>query len=187
MASLKLLWGALAACSLAIPVSAHAEGNAGNIAAERIAEDPELAFARAISGLEQLTAFNQQTWDQGGVDWSVYLDEGIIEFSNDKGWLISAPVQVIGTYDTRDGSFMWGWKHPSVPEASAVAAQLVHDYGERHDLGTLTTNLVSISEDEAWELTALAAYLSESQGAYRGPIGTTLVYMTFGTITITKP
>ena len=158
-----------------------------SVAEERMTQAPHIAFARAKSGLETLTAANHQTWDLGGADWSVDLDEGVIEFQNSKRWLISAPVQVIGTYDTRDGSFMWGWDHPSVPGHSARAAQLAFDYGKRHELADLTTNPVKIGEDEAWAYTALAAYLSESNGAYRGAMGTTLVYMTFGEVTITKP
>ena len=43
------------------------------------------------------------------------------------------------------------------------------------------------SEDEAWEFTALACQLCRAQGAYRGPAGTALVYMTFGEVTLSKP
>lgn len=148
-------------------------------------EEPDVAFARAISGLELQTQVNHELWGQGSSEWSVDLDRGVIEFRNDKGWLVTAPVQVIGTYDTRDGTFMWGWDHPSVPAPSAEAATLVRQYGERHHLDLLTTLLVEMSEERAWEVTALADYLSGGNGAYRGPVGTTLVFMTFGTVSIT--
>jgi hypothetical protein len=140
-----------------------------------------------MSGLDAKTELMTSTWWKDGSDWVVDLEAGTIEFTNDRGWVITAPVQVVGTYNTKDGTFMWGWDHPSVPEGSAAAAKLVRDFGERHGLEKLTTRLVKLTEDEAWELTALADYLSESTAVYRGPIGSILVYMTFGTITITKP
>jgi hypothetical protein len=39
---------------------------------------------------------------------------------------------------------------------------------------------------QAWQFTAVALYLSGAQGAYRGPAGTTMVFMTFGTMTISR-
>src|SRR5947209_19712354 len=35
------------------------------------------------------------------------------------------------------------------------------------------------SEDDAWQLTALACKLAGAQGGYRGPMGSTLVFVTF--------
>nr|WP_157084828.1 DUF6882 domain-containing protein [Sphingomonas pituitosa] len=47
-----------------------------------------------------------------------------------------------------------------------------------------TTRKVQCTEQQAWQFTAVALYLSGAQGAYRGRSGTTLVYMTFGTVTV---
>jgi hypothetical protein len=137
-----------------------------------------------MSGLQLKTQADDELWGLGSAKWSVDLDRGTIEFRNNKGWLITAPVQVIGTYDTRDGTFMWGWDHPSVPAPSAEAATLVRKYGESHGQELLTTQLVKVTEQQAWEFTALADYLSDGNGAYRGPAGKTLVFMTFGKVTI---
>ncbi len=153
----------------------------------RMAEPKELVLARAMPHLQAITQANVEIWGQDGASWTVDLDRGVIEFTNQKGMLISAPVQVIGTYDTRDGSFMWGWDHPSVPSESAVAANAVKRFATRHALKNTSDVLVNISEQEAWEFTALAAYLTDAQGAYRGPAGTTLVFMTFGKVRISKP
>ncbi|WP_284125470.1 DUF6882 domain-containing protein [Parerythrobacter aestuarii] len=164
--------------------------NSGNESAEasndRMADAPDLAVARAMSGLQQKTQFHIGTWKLDESSWAVDLDRGVIEFTNKEGWLISAPVQVIGTHDTRDGTFMWGWDHPSVPAASAQAALLLKTYAEAHGLTEVSTQLGVLSDERAWELTALADYLAESNGAYRAPIGTTNVYMTFGQLNIAK-
>ncbi|MEO0871872.1 MAG: DUF6882 domain-containing protein, partial [Pseudomonadota bacterium] len=145
------------------------------------------AIGRARNDVALKTEAMVATWWKDGGDWAVDLDNGKIEFRNERGWLVTAPVQVIGTYVPAKGTFMWGWDHPSVPEHAALAATAVHDYGKRHGLEKLTTRLVELSEDEAWELTALAGYLHHSTGAYRGTSGSTLVYMTFGAVTIRQP
>jgi hypothetical protein len=150
-------------------------------------EEPDLSFARAIEGLNVQTAFHDQTWRAGNSQWAVDLELGVITFTNPDGWVITAPVQVVGTYSTKDGTWLWGWDHPSVPEPARVASHKVRAFGEQYGLDVLTTRMVELTEDEAWELTALANYLWQGQGAYRGPAGTTLVFMTFGEITITKP
>lgn len=76
-----------------------------------------------------------------------------------------APVQVIGTYDALDGSWMWGWEHPSVDDSLAGHARLVRDFGERYGLSRYTTPRIACTEDEAWTFTALACHLANAAGA----------------------
>lgn len=151
--------------------------------------EPELSFARAVDLIETQNAFHDQTWRQSTARWDADLEAGTITFTNDRGWVVTAPVQVVGTYNRKDGTFLWGWDHPSIPEPARVAAQAVQAFGVTHDLKVLTTRKVPMTEEEAWYMTALANYLWKGQGAYRGPTNgdTTLVYMTFGELTITKP
>jgi hypothetical protein len=63
---------------------------------------------------------------------------------------------------------------------------ITRDYGTRRGLAELTTRKLSVSKEKAWELTALACKLGRSQGAYVGPAGTTLVFFTFGEVTLEK-
>jgi hypothetical protein len=49
------------------------------------------------------------------------------------------------------------------------------------------TRKLNCDEADCWEFTALACQLCKAEGAYRGPGGTTLVFMTFGKITMSKP
>jgi hypothetical protein len=66
-------------------------------------------------------------------------------------------------------------------------AQRARDFGEKYRLERYTTRKIVSSESEAWHFTALASYLAGAQGGYRGPSGSTFVFMTFGDVTITKP
>lgn len=147
----------------------------------------DAVFERATAELDAKTAVHAGTWHLDTSAWAVDLEVGTIRFTNDQGWTITAPVQVVGTYNSDDGTFLWGWDHPSVPAPVAVDAGLVRDFGAAQGLELLTTRKVEISEAEAWELTALAVHLAGEQGGYRGPSGSTYVFMTFGEPSISKP
>jgi hypothetical protein len=148
--------------------------------------DVEVVRRRAWNELQALTGAHDRMWGFGEADWSADLNAGTIEFRNKKGWVITAPVQVVGTYNTLDGTFLWGWDHPSVRANVAVAARKVLEFGKKHGIVELTTRKVDVTEDEAWRFAALANHLAGGSGAYRGPSGTTLVFMTFGQIRIQK-
>jgi hypothetical protein len=155
--------------------------------AVRMAEPPALVLARSKVDLAAKTQIAQQLYYIGDARgrWDVDLDIGTIEFSGPT-MTTTAPVQVIGTYNTNDGTWLWGWDHPSVPPEVAVAAKAMKAYGERHGIEAYTTRKIACSEEEAWQFAAVASYLTGAQGAYRGPSGPTLVFMTYGTVTLKK-
>ena len=97
-----------------------------------------------------------------------------------------APVQIIGTYNTEDGTWLWGWDHPSVLPPLADHARQLLNYGKEHGFARLTTRTFACSERTCWELTALAFLLCRANGAYRGPAGPALVFMTFGELKLTR-
>lgn len=151
------------------------------------ASDHAIVLARARSELELKTGFADRMWKIGSAAWSVDLDAGTIAFDAPDGTRAVAPVQVVGTLDTNAGTWMWGWDHPSVPKGCARDAAAVRDYGAARGLSDMTTRVIRCDEANAWEFTAIAAHLSNAQGAYRGPTGATLVFMTFGTVTLSNP
>jgi hypothetical protein len=152
-------------------------------AQQRVAEPAEVVFGRADSEIALKTQLFQTIFGDEHYDWSVDLEAGMITFTSATK-MVSAPVQVIGTYNTRDGTFLWGWDHPSVPEPRRSDARLARQFGQLQDLPLFTTRMVECTEEQAWRFTAVALYLSGAQGAYRGPAGTTMVFMTFGEMTI---
>jgi hypothetical protein len=81
---------------------------------------------------------------------------------------------------------LWGWDHPSVQPALRKHAELAREWGYTHDMNDYTTQLVQCSQDKVWEFVAVAARLGEANGAYRGPGGSTFIFMTFGQITLQK-
>ena len=151
------------------------------------ADPPELRqqIQRAMNGLATVTATHQGTFHIDKAGWSVNLDSGTIVFTTPHGMRAEAPVQIIGTYNSEDGTWLWGWDHPSVPPALAEHAQQMLRYGQEHGFARLTTLNFACTEQICWELTALAFQLCRANGAYSGPAGTNRVFMTFGEIKLT--
>lgn len=159
-------------------------GNMTVAAQQRVTEPAELVFGRADSEIALKTQIFRDIFGDEHFDWHADLERGVITFTSATK-MVSAPVQVIGTYNTQDGTFLWGWDHPSVPESLGADSRLARQFGELQKLPLFTSRKVECTEEQAWSFTAVALYLSGSQGAYRGPTGTTMVFMTFGEMTIT--
>jgi hypothetical protein len=126
-------------------------------------------------------------WGLGSFDrWSVDQDQGELVFSNADGTKAVAPVQFIGTFNTENNTWLWAWDNPSILEPLKVDSRKVKQYGEQHGLEQLTERKWEGNEAAAWQMAALAVKLCRAQGAYRGPAGKTLVFMTFGDVAIQK-
>jgi hypothetical protein len=141
---------------------------------------------KAMNGLTAATTAHDATWHLGEADWSLDQDVGDLVFTTPQGTRAVAPAQIIGTYDTQDGTWLWGWDHPSVEPPLAKDAKKMLAYGQKHGYAKLTTRKLQITEDQAWELAALAFMVCGANGAYRGPAGTALVFMTFGKVQLSK-
>lgn len=142
---------------------------------------------RCMEELRLKTSAHAASWGLGSATkWAVDQNTGLITFTG-PNVVATAPAQIIGTYNTQDGTWLWGWDHPSVKDNMAEHARRVYDYGEQLGLADITTRKLECSEDKAWELTALACHVCDAQGAYRGPAGTALVFLTFGTVTLSRP
>ena len=140
----------------------------------------------SIEGLKIQTESHDATWGIAEAEtWSVDQDAGEITWILGEGRVAVAPVQIIGTYNPDDGTFMWGWDHPAVDPALQESARLVKAIGEKHDIPRFTQQKITISgESEAWEFVAVANRLANSNGGYRGDSGGPLVFMTFGKLSV---
>jgi hypothetical protein len=140
----------------------------------------------SLEGLQLQTGAHESLWGLGKSErWDVDLDTGKLTFTfSDK--IVEAPINVIGTYDSLKGSFMWGWDHPSVPKNLQDAALKAKKWGEENSVPMFLQQIVECTEDDAWNFTAVATRLSEANGAYKGQAGTTFIYMTFGKTTMQK-
>ena len=99
-----------------------------------------------------------------------------------KGITAVAPIQVVGTYNTAESTFLWGWDHPSVPEMLRGDARLAKAWGAENQVLEFTARLVRCDEEKTWGLAAVANRLANSNGVYSGLAGVSRVFMTFGQV-----
>jgi hypothetical protein len=111
--------------------------------------DLEREMEKAMNGLSAVMSAHDATWQIGNSAWDVDQEAGTIAFTTAQGVRAEAPVQIIGTYNTQDGTWL-------------------------------------CSEQDCWAVTALAHLLCGANGAYRGPSGPTMVFMTFGELRLSK-
>lgn len=139
----------------------------------------------AMAHAQAQTSAHSAAWGMDSADWAVDMTTRVLTFTNVRV-RAEAPMQVIGTLSP-DGTFMFGWDHPSVPEEAGMAAKSLRDYGEEHDLPELTTQVVPASMEQAWQYAAVANVLTGGQGVYSGAAGPTRVFMTFGQVSLSQP
>ncbi|QDU58008.1 hypothetical protein Pan181_42330 [Aeoliella mucimassa] len=137
-------------------------------------------IAASLEELQIKTETHDRLWHLTESEWGVDQDEGVLEFATPAGLIVTCKVQIIGTYDTTNSTWLWSWDNRSIEPALTEDASKLREYGQAHDLEELTTRKLDITEEKCWEFTALACKLCEAQGGYRGPAGTTMVFMTFG-------
>lgn len=142
-------------------------------------DHPDL-ITRSMEELHLKTEVHDRFWQLGEANWNINQETCEVVFSAPNGTIATCPVQIIGTFNTNDSTWLWGWDHPSVRPALSVHAQRLREYGETHGINELVTRMLETNEEACWEFTALACHLNEAQGAYRAPTGVVHVYITFG-------
>ncbi|MEO0374149.1 MAG: DUF6882 domain-containing protein [Cyanobacteria bacterium P01_A01_bin.17] len=126
-----------------------------------------------------------KSWGLGSYErWDIDQGVGNLIFSNSDGSQAVAPAQIIGTYNTRDNTWMWAWANHSISNSLKTCATKVRTYGTRYGFEKLVSLKWSGSEEDAWTMAAIASHICDAQGAYRGPAGATLIFMTYGNVVL---
>jgi nucleotidyltransferase/DNA polymerase involved in DNA repair len=141
----------------------------------------------SLEELDLKTQAHNEAWGLGKIArWELNQDTGELVFSFADGMKAVCPAQIIGTYNSKDHTWLWAWANPSTDEKLRTDALKVRKYGEEHHIDRLTKSKWVGTEDDAWAMTALAVKLCGEQGAYRGPAGSTYVFIAFGQVTLSK-
>ena len=92
---------------------------------------------------------------------------------------VIADIQFVGSVAPKAGTWLWSWANSSVlPELYEDMLE-VKRYGEAHGIEKLTTDTWDAEEVDGWEMTAIAAYVLQAQGAYRSPKSNGFTFMVF--------
>jgi hypothetical protein len=145
----------------------------------------KLMLDASFTHLQERQAACEEAWGLGRCDrWDANLEEGWIRFAHQDGRVITAPVQVVGSYSQSDSSWEWAWNNPNVEPRLAKHAELARDYAAEFKLKQFTSPILTCSEGDAWQFAAVACLVGEADGVYRAPFGDLLVFLTFGPVEI---
>jgi hypothetical protein len=109
----------------------------------------DLTIERAREAMRLRTETAIGLWGMDEAAWAADLEMGTITFTSAQKRLIAtAPVQVVGTLNTEDDTWLWGWDHPMVSGPIGDHARLVRDFGAKYDLQALTTRKIAATLQE---------------------------------------
>jgi hypothetical protein len=135
------------------------------------AELEEDIIELADQGLETRNATLVDLMDRAGLGpdscWEVDLGVDHFVWRGEKGDVVS-PVQVLGTLNPEDNSWLWAWANPSLPLGRCAAAQKVREFGEERRVRPLTTRQLRCEDDQKWVLDHIAIGLGLGRFVYLG-------------------
>jgi hypothetical protein len=112
-----------------------------------------------------MSEFDLGNWPRYDYD----QDLGTLVFSRDGRRGVAADIELVGSTSKISGTWLWSWANPSILERVRQQMTQVREYGEAHGLEKLTTAKWPADEIDGWEMTAIAAFVLQAEGAYRSP------------------
>jgi hypothetical protein len=93
---------------------------------------------------------------------------------------VLAHVQIVGSANTDDRTWLWSWANPDVDATLYNDILEVQMLGETRGIEQLTTPFWEGDAVDGWEMTSISAYVLQAEGAYRAatPHGFTYLVMT---------
>jgi hypothetical protein len=135
---------------------------------------------KCLATLQERNERNCRDW---GMDraarWNLDVDRRQLLFTLPGGARVSASPQIIGSLDTQRRQWRWAWANQSVDAPLREHAEKLREFGEQHDFPALTQPAWPATEQDGWNMTALALHLYDAEGAYRAPAGRLHVFLTF--------
>jgi len=156
----------------------------------RLFGSQELDFPRfcekALNDLRTKSSAHESLWGLGHAErWDLNQDDGRLIFTfPDK--IVTCDAQIIGTWHRTSATWRWAWSNKTIAEKLTRQSQKIQAYGTSRSIEKLTTEKWAGTEEDAWQMAALACLIGDTQGIYRGPAGDTLVFIAFGEPKIKK-
>lgn len=147
------------------------------------APDFESLLRSSMEELMVKTQSHQVDWSFGSEEeWLLDQDQGLLTFKF-PGRSTHAPIQILGTFNTENGTWLWAWANPLIADHLKADALMLKEYGEQCGIPRLTSPEWPAQESDCWYMAALACQLFGRQGAYRGPAADSHTLMVFGEVT----
>src|SRR5687768_7573555 len=85
-------------------------------------------------------------------DWGLEQDEGELVLTRSDGVQARAQAQIVGTFDSGSGTWLWSWANPSIARPLAECARRVKRYGEQRRVDRLTAPKWPAEEADCWAM-----------------------------------
>ena len=132
------------------------------------------------SAYEYLNAQQDSINDAYKIDTyqSWYYDQftGELTFSDMGIRKVIIDYEEVGSLSLKSNTWLWAWANPHLEERVKSQISLVRDYGMKRNFDKLVNQKWEADEYDAWEMTAIAAYLMNAKGAYRVPSNDSMLY-----------
>ncbi len=123
----------------------------------------------SIEELELKRQAHKEMWGLEKIErWDLSQDTGELVFSLPEGFKAVAPAQIIGSYNSKDSTWLWAWANTSVDEKLKTDALKVRKYGQEHQIDRLTKAKWLGTQEDAWAMVALAVKFVESKELIAG-------------------
>ena len=141
---------------------------------------------KAMNDLRAKSSTHESLWGLGHSErWDLNQKDGLLIFTfSDK--VVSCEAQIIGTWHRPSQTWRWAWSNASIEKQLTTQSEKIKAYGAQRKIERLITEKWSGSEEDAWQMGALACVIGDAQGVYRGPAGETFVFIAFGQPKIQK-
>lgn len=147
---------------------------------------PEQFSAYRHEAVHELMRLNEECEETFQVSswprWDYDLEAGTLTFSENGTPKVIASIQVVGTTSTLDGTWLWGWANENLPKKVITAVADVKTFAELESITELTHESLPDDVYVGWEMTAIAARVLGSKGAYRCPEDNGFVYVVYSSL-----
>ncbi|SFD62855.1 DUF6882 domain-containing protein [Streptomyces aidingensis] len=130
-------------------------------------------------------AHAHMSWGLGTADrWGLNQRTGIITWTfPDK--TATAPAQILGSYNSSAGSWLWAWANASILPAMSRDAENVREWGEARGHRAFSEPKLHIDETTAAAIAAVTISVTRATGFYRATGNVSMPIITFGPVTLT--
>lgn len=90
----------------------------------------------------------------------------VCHFTTADGRTFEAPVLVVGSYNSADSTWEWGWNNPFLSEPLRGDSIAIKRFGEARGWDPLTEGIVAVSTNAVWGLIAVAVEVLGAAGAH---------------------
>jgi hypothetical protein len=134
--------------------------------------------------IEQTSRAHMERWGLGKAQkWALDQSTATIRWSFEDH-VASAPAQILGSWNSRVGTFVWSWDNDTIKPGLAATAEVVRAWGQENGVSALSTSPLRLDEEQVRDLVALAFRLGDCTGLYHPYDGELATYVVFGTVTL---